>query len=158
MTFIDSTEYMGFSPYFASLINKGEKERADFFKRFASLPKEVREFIVGVPTAEKVQALVQAGTVPTEFTAAVAKLICLAAMRDVAAVQIPSLLTKINFPEATREKAAQEITRILQGATTARAKAEAPLLKPLQPLVTHTPAGSTDANARGILDLRQPAP
>jgi hypothetical protein len=157
---IQTTEdYIRYSPFDAAMLNKSGAENAAFLKRFSTLPGPVRTFITSLETAEKVHALEETRLVPSEFIPAVAKLICLCALGDVKEGQIPSLLQKINFPSALLTAAAGAIADILRGAVAARAAAEAPLLKPLQPLVTHAPAAdSAPASARGILDLRKPAP
>jgi hypothetical protein len=159
---MDLQDYTNYSPHFALIQGKDEMSTTTIFGRIAQLSEESRTVLSSESTAESLQKLVTSGTVPANYGTALAKIVGLCILGDVAVAHIEQLLLKLNLTPEQAGVVNAVLTDILS--STAPAK-NIPAIPPV-PLPELPPMSRPTENgprvvagpkvpARNIIDLRK---
>ncbi|HUO75895.1 MAG TPA: hypothetical protein VMU12_03210 [Candidatus Paceibacterota bacterium] len=140
------------SPYIALTQGKNPEELSPFFEQFVALPLNKREIITSPDVARRILTLLSTFSVGEEYAVAIAKLVGFLVLGDVAADQVPGLLTKLGIANSEQLSAS-----IVQIATPKPMEEPAPTLKTVPPLTVQRPASmGPNMPPRNIIDLRKP--
>ncbi|MCC6934492.1 MAG: hypothetical protein IT406_02265 [Candidatus Yanofskybacteria bacterium] len=157
-------EYISLSPYAAALQGKDPIDRELFGLVFDDLPEPVKDTLTDPTTVETIKQWARDGLFPATHAPAIAKLIGLVALDEVAFEAIPQLLERIGLSRDQAGRTTAAITKLLQALTDARAnetaeEAAPQELRELPPLTQRVPPqgphSGTETPARNIIDLRK---
>jgi hypothetical protein len=171
---MDLSLYTEVSPYFALVNGKDEQQEEAILGRIAMLSELKRGLLADESTAQRVVDMAQQAGIDAKFGVAIAKLIGLRVLGDVASSAVPTLLERVGVENVKAQSVATQIETLITSIPN-EPKEEATLqpqvamdsarpLVPLDmasrripPLTQQIPeAGSGPVPQRNIIDLRKP--
>lgn len=150
-----------YSPYFAGLDGKTAAESDVLQNRIDALPEKARSLIFDSEVPDKLKNILDQSGVPTQYVLAMAKILFLAALGDVAVGSIEHLLEKLGLEQRQASVVGAGITMLLGDIITERGRAtigqSIKTMPPLTQRVSPMNLGpdSSKTPARNIIDLRE---